>query len=833
MLLVSALLLAVAAMALAVDPQESDASSSGLCGDDLTWTLDDGNLSITGSGEMYDYEAKKAPWGTKIKSLNIGDSVTSIGNHAFYVCKSLESVDIPESVTSIRYNAFRGCTSLASVDIEGSVTSIGESAFRGCTSLDSVTIPDSVRRIGISAFNGCTSLASADIGGSVTFIGESAFRGCTSLESVTIPDSVKTIGDYAFRGCTSLASADIGDSVTGPGFFAFQECTSLESVTIGKSVTEINSSTFSDCTSLTSISVDPKNMNYMYKDGFLLNKSGNTLIMALNMSEANIPGSVKTINSRAFNGCASLESVVIPRSVTSIHAYAFWNCASLASFTVDPANETYSSVDGLFLSKTGETLFFVPSLSRVVVPSSVTAIEHYAFQYPESIECLEIPYSVTSFSNYVTEWTFHDEEGQEISSSVDNLSGYSFEKTGEVLKRTGYYENCIISDGLKYEVGSIDAEYATLAGYSETISSLAVPETVERSGHEYKVASIAPKAFYGCSELRSVDLGSVSEVGSKAFARCRMLASVDAGDSLESIGPYAFYDCVRLRNIDLSGSVDNLRTIGSYGFFRCNLDSLSVPSDIERIGKCGLPRSLAHEDGNPLEMTAEALAGYTYSNVDGVLVRQAGPVIGHEYSYEGLVYRVVKTLPAELELVGYEGSPESVSVPEAVEFDGFTFEVPSIGYAAFRGCRTLTSVDMPGVESVCSKAFANCTRLSSVTMGDGLRTVGAYAFYRCLSLESFDAPGSLEIVGSYAFYRCSSLEEIELGESLTRIGAYSFASCPAVSEISIPQALSRIGDDAFGDLAFLDAGGNGLPKTAEALRGHVFAGSDGVLQATS
>ncbi|MBR3974411.1 MAG: leucine-rich repeat protein, partial [Clostridia bacterium] len=104
---------------------------------------------------------------------------------------------------------FVNCTSLTSITIPNSVTSIGDYAFWKCTSLTSITIPNSVTSIGRSAFKGCTSLTSITIPNSVTSIGSSAFEGCTSLTSITIPNSVTSIGYHAFAGCTSLTSITI------------------------------------------------------------------------------------------------------------------------------------------------------------------------------------------------------------------------------------------------------------------------------------------------------------------------------------------------------------------------------------------------------------------------------------------------------------------------------------------------------------------------------------------------------------------------------------------------------------------------------------------------
>lgn len=86
--------------------------------------------------------------------------ITIIGGDAFTNCSRLKSIDIPNSVTSIRDSAFSGCTSLISVPIPDGVTSIEGSAFYGCSSLPSITIPDSVAEIGMWAFAFCSNLAS-------------------------------------------------------------------------------------------------------------------------------------------------------------------------------------------------------------------------------------------------------------------------------------------------------------------------------------------------------------------------------------------------------------------------------------------------------------------------------------------------------------------------------------------------------------------------------------------------------------------------------------------------------------------------------------------------
>lgn len=157
-----------------------------------------------------------------------GYTVTSIGDSAFLLCKSLTSITVPNTVTSINSSAFKSCTSLRSITIPDSVTSIGDDAFLNCTSLEGITIPNSVTSIGTDAFTFCSSLESITIPNSVTSIGSSAFAYCTSLTSVKIPDNAKSIGDFAFAYCSSLTSIKIPDSVTAIGDWAFDKCEKLK-----------------------------------------------------------------------------------------------------------------------------------------------------------------------------------------------------------------------------------------------------------------------------------------------------------------------------------------------------------------------------------------------------------------------------------------------------------------------------------------------------------------------------------------------------------------------------------------------------------------------------
>ena len=191
-----------------------------------TTDLEEIVIPSTYKGKAVTMIADNAFEDANLTSIEIPDSVTSIGSSAFSSCDSLTSLVIPDSVTSIGQWAFYYCRRLTSVVIPDSVTSIDSFAFESCDSLTSVVIPDSVIRMGF-AFEYCSSLTSIVIPDSVTEIGDRAFYSCNNLTSVVIPDSVTSIGSSAFESCSSLTSIEIPDSVTSIGNFAFHSCSSL------------------------------------------------------------------------------------------------------------------------------------------------------------------------------------------------------------------------------------------------------------------------------------------------------------------------------------------------------------------------------------------------------------------------------------------------------------------------------------------------------------------------------------------------------------------------------------------------------------------------------
>ncbi len=158
--------------------------ASGTCGESVSWKLEGGVLTISGTGEIDDYANARPPWynyHSSITNAIIKPGVTRIGVYAFYNCTSMWRIEIPDTVTTIGRSAFTFCESLGTVQIPNSVVGIGDSAFSYCSGLEYITIPDSVTRIGRYAFDHCFRMTRIIIPASVTSIGNDAFNSCSRL----------------------------------------------------------------------------------------------------------------------------------------------------------------------------------------------------------------------------------------------------------------------------------------------------------------------------------------------------------------------------------------------------------------------------------------------------------------------------------------------------------------------------------------------------------------------------------------------------------------------------------------------------------------------------
>lgn len=210
--------------------------ASGKCGDNLNWSLnDEGILTITGSGAMYDWDSTTIPWlshVSKIKMVVLPNGVTNIGNYAFSGCANLFEISIPSGVTKIGEYAFSGCIGIADIALPANLISVGASAFRGCTGIKSMTIPNGITVIPDGLFYACVNLTEVALSDGVISIGNNAFYNCPNLTGFTMPSGINAVGGGAFYNCSKLSKISFADKNVSIGADAFRGCSGLTFVLI-------------------------------------------------------------------------------------------------------------------------------------------------------------------------------------------------------------------------------------------------------------------------------------------------------------------------------------------------------------------------------------------------------------------------------------------------------------------------------------------------------------------------------------------------------------------------------------------------------------------------
>ena len=267
------------------------AATSGDFGENncLHWNVSiTGKLTISGTGAMPDFDfphGNLAPWWnydalgviTKIgiKSVDIKDGVTNVGDYALFLLPDATQITLPKSVTRIGRYGIAMCSKLTGLSIPKSVTEIGDFGLAG-NGLTAVTLPDGLQSLGRGAFDTCTSLTNTTLPAAITAVPGKCFANCTKLLNVKYAGTVTAIGERAFEGCKSLTKAPIPETVTELGASAFTGCTALTDVTLPAGVTAIPDGCFQGCTAL---------------------------------KDMKLPGTVTRVGHNAFTGCTALKDV--------------------------------------------------------------------------------------------------------------------------------------------------------------------------------------------------------------------------------------------------------------------------------------------------------------------------------------------------------------------------------------------------------------------------------------------------------------------------------------------------------------------------------------------
>lgn len=513
--------------------------------------------------------------------VTIPPGVTSIDAYAFYGC-SLTSLTIPSSVTSIGERAFYNCSNLTDLTIPDSVTDIGGSAFGNCRNLRNVWLPKHLEgKLGSTVFANCdrATVNYYDKAYTVTFRTEEDVveqRQCPTGTTVGTLPSTPTYAGYAFEGWWTAADGEQASEATvvtnDVTYYAkWRGTATVGDYTYAYSVLNGQAEIGSSNTWTTAVSpkptgdvVIPSTLN-----GYPVTGIGLYAFYGFGPTSFEIPEGVVDIRKFAFR-YSSLTNVVIPSSVTNIHVWAFEFCDRQVNFTVDPANAVYSSRNGLLLSKDGRTLVRGVN-GEVVIPSCVTEIGGSAFEGCRGLRSVVIPDGVLDIGTNAFQYC-QVLMNMTIPQSVTNIgtrafTGCSSMENFSVDMANGFYTS------LEGMLLTKDAEIL-IRGNTGNDGEVVIPDGVK---------VIDEFAFDDLLGLEYVTIpSSVTTIGDSAFEECWDLTQISIPNSVKTIGTRVFCRCMSLTNVSLPNS---LTTIGRDTFADCrSLTSIEIPREVTEIG---------------------------------------------------------------------------------------------------------------------------------------------------------------------------------------------------------------------------------------------------------
>ncbi|MCQ2070796.1 MAG: leucine-rich repeat domain-containing protein, partial [archaeon] len=787
-------LVLMVAAALAVSVAEPSQADTG----DFAYTLEDGVLTLTGTGPMPDYHrASDSPWyGLKgtITSVVVDEGISSIGMNAFYTCGALKSVSLPSTLASIGDKAFYQCYSLEDIDLSSvstigsyafnmckclvsidltSLTIPGSSVFYGCSSLETVTVDGSLYTVGTGMFYGCTSLKGIDIETAVS-IGNGAFQNCTSMTYVSLPADLEAIEDKAFQGCSSLEAVTIPDSVRSIGSMAFYGCTSLAYVSVPDSVTNMGGAAFTGCTSLNGF-----DGTYQVVDGPLMMDPKGTVILSCaagpEARDITIPTNVSYIGNDAFRDCTNLRTVTMTTvkmigvnafyncgsleeaylvGVSEIRQYAFYNCVSLKKATV---SDDLTTLGNHSFQNTRLVTFDIPSkvtsvgvsvfdgctsLEHIGIPGTVRTVESNAFNMCVSLKELYIPAGVTVKSNAFGGLTFTDCGGN----PVTDIVGKEFVGDGRgQMHIPGHTLVPVHKDPTCTEKG-YDGTVCTVCG--ETfLTEIPAPGhtfTDEGDSHACTVCGFTWSFDAGTGTLKTegAPMGDFPTASSAPWYPLKK--KVVIVEACSDVGANAFSGYPALTTITIS---DTVTKVARKAFAGCpSVTEITVGKNVSALGyKAFDGLTFTGPDGT-VSADAKNLRGTVFSGADRILCMDTayGTKANVDWSFDTETGTLTVTGDGRMDNLANNGKYPWFRYRPHITALEVEDGVTSVGTYAFRNYASLTSVVLAdSVATVYKYAFSGDTALEHLETGKGLRTLGYTAFEKIFAMPD----GSRATVG--------------------------------------------------------------------------------------
>lgn len=632
------------------------------------------------------------------------------------------------------------------------VTAVELSAFAGNTSVTKITLPDTITDFTDfsssyydGAFEGCTSLREINIPSKITSIDSYMFRNCKSLEKIVLPLGVTRIGDYAFRSCVNLKEISIPESVRSVGDGAFEYCSSLKAVVLPAGLKKVEDELFYGCTALEKVT---------------------------------IPDSVIGIGYSAFANCSALKNIEIPEYVSTIDSYAFDNCTVLES---------------------------------IVIPEHAMSLGSYIFSRCKNLNSITIPDSVTDLRASLFSDTAYYKNEKNWTDGVLFIGNHLISAKPDVVSG-----NYVIPENV------VSISECAFRG-CEKLTGITIPESIH---------TIPSAAFSGCTSLDNITIpSSIAYIGSYAFSECKALKSVTIPDSVSKIGTAAFADCSSLHEINVPDSAGGITagTVANTAFYA---DDANWDGDVLYVGNHLVACKNRIIEGNYVVREGTVSIGYgAFAECDlltGLEIPASVTEIGlNAFADSKLLEKIDVKGDAEIALnmitgtklysdsslwdngILYVGktliTSDSEKVKGSIKIKDGTKRIDE---EAFYQNENITGVTIPAsVEYVADSAFAYCSNLKNIKIGDNVKGLD-YTAFRGTAYYDDDANWSdgAFYVGNYLLENDfdSETEKYTVKSGTVAIGYRAFAGAGSLSEVTIPSSVREIGSNAFSGTSVYD-----------------------------
>ena len=457
--------------------------------------------------------------------------------------------------------------------------------------------------------------------------------------------------------------------------------------------------------------------------------------------------------SQGQTGVAKIESVVIPNSTKSINSEVDIDADILG---------------GAFAACT--------TLTNIIIPGSVEYVGGEVFFACAGLDTVEYEngyYLPTEDAQYaILIDTNLKAENATIHKDCISIQGNTFSKYASIILG-------LIAPG----EGAAMEDYINM-----NLQKITIPKNVKNIGlaafmmcqgltnvefeEDSDLTSIGANSFATCSSLKTInfEVTKLEEIESYAFDSCSSLTTITIPDSVTSIGERAFWFCSSLSSITIPSSVTS---IGTYAFYSCSsLTSITIPDSVTSIG----------------DSTFESCTSLT-----SITIPESVTSIG-DYAFDSCSSLTSITIPDSVTSIGVRAFYNCTGLT-SITLENMT-GLTSIGSYIFYGCNNVKELTIQSGE-VKDLDFSDLSNLTTVTLGDGVTSIGSSAFSGCSSLSSITIPESVTSIGGYAFYYCSSLTSITIPDSVTSIGYSAFENCSSLTSITIPDSVTSIGNSAF------------------------------------